>query len=163
VDDIARRFGATVIRTPVGEINVAKRMKEVGAIIGGEGSGGVIFPAIHLGRDAVVGTGLILQLLAESGGTLSELKTSLPAYAIAKGKMTVEGISPDDVLRHIREAHAREGVVNIDDGVKIDFPDRWVHLRKSNTEPIVRIIAEARSAAEAEETVERFKKEILQT
>lgn len=163
VDDIAGRFGATVIRTPVGEINVAKRMKEVGAVIGGEGSGGVIFPAIHLGRDAVVGTGLILQLLAESGGTLSELKASLPAYAIAKGKMTVEGISPDDVLRRIREAHAREGVVNTDDGVKIDFPDRWVHLRKSNTEPIVRIIAEARSAADAEETVERFKKEILPT
>jgi len=163
VDDIARSYGATVIRTPVGEINVAKRMKEVGAIIGGEGSGGVIFPAIHLGRDAIVGTGLILQLLAESGGTLSELKASLPAYAIAKGKITVEGISPDEALRRVCDAHARDGVINTDDGVKIDFPDRWVHLRKSNTEPIVRVIAEARSAAEAEETVERFKKEILPT
>jgi phosphomannomutase len=163
VEDIARSYGASVLRTPVGEINVAKRMKEVGAIIGGEGSGGVIFPAIHLGRDAIVGTGLILQLLAESGGTLSELKASLPSYAIAKGKITVEGIAPDDVLRRIRDAHLHEGTVNTEDGVKIDFPDRWVHLRKSNTEPIVRIIAEARSAAEAEETVTRFKKEILPT
>ena len=161
VDDIARRHGATVARTPVGEINVARKMKEIGAVIGGEGSGGVILPDVHLGRDAIVGIGLILQLLAESGTTLSGLKARLPQYSIAKGKMELGAVSPDDVLARIRDAHAGEGKINTDDGLKMDFDDYWVHLRKSNTEPIVRIIAEAPTMERAAAAVESFRKEIL--
>lgn len=160
VDDIARAHRALVIRTPVGEINVAKRMKETGALIGGEGSGGVILPDVHLGRDAIVGIGLLLQLLAESGTTLSGLKATLPAYQIAKGKMELRGVSPEDVLERIRERHAGDGIVNTDDGLKFDFPDHWVHLRKSNTEPIVRIIAEAHTTEEAAAAVASFRGEI---
>lgn len=160
VEDVARSYGSEVLRTPVGEINVTSKMKEVGAIIGGEGSGGVILPAVHLGRDAMAGIGLILQLLAESGGSLSELKASLPPYAIAKGKIQLEGTSPDAVLISIASAHAGEASVTTADGVKLDFEDFWVHLRKSNTEPIVRIIAEARTMERAEAIVEKFKKEM---
>ena len=163
VDDIASRFGARVVRTAVGEINVAKKMKEIGALIGGEGSGGVILPAVHLGRDASVGIGLVLQLLAESGGTLSALKASLPQYAIAKGRMSVAGLRPDDILARIAERHRNDGRINTEDGLKIDFPQAWVHLRKSNTEPIIRIIAEGATMEEALRTVEAFRKEIPST
>ena len=160
VDDIARAYGAEMVRTPVGEINVAKKMKEIGAIVGGEGSGGVILPALHFGRDAIVGIGLLLQMLAEFGGTASALKASLPQYAIAKGKIEIGAGSPAAVLERIAGTHHANGRVNTDDGVKIDFPDYWVHLRKSNTEPIVRIIAEARTAAEASRIVEKWKMEL---
>ena len=160
VDDIAAQYGAKVQRTPVGEINVAKRMKAIGAIIGGEGSGGVILPAVHLGRDAIVGIGLILQLLAESGQTVSELKASLPQYSIAKGKIELGTISPDDVLARMRDRHGNDGRITDDDGLKIDFPDHWVHLRKSNTEPIVRIIAEAKTMEQAVDVVKTFTREI---
>lgn len=161
VDDIARANGATVIRTPVGEINVAQRMKSAGAAIGGEGSGGVIHPGVHLGRDAIVGIGLVLQLLAESGTTLSGLKQTLPLYAIAKGKIPLGTSSPDEVLARILASHRKEGTVTTDDGLKIDFADSWVHLRKSNTEPILRVIAEARTAEAASAVVEAFRTEIL--
>lgn len=156
VDDIASAYGAEVLRTPVGEINVAKRMKEIGALIGGEGSGGVILPAVHLGRDAIVGIGLILPLLAESGGTLSDLKARLPAYQIAKGKIELGKVSPDEILKKIESSQSNQGRINTEDGLKIDFPDHWVHLRKSNTEPIVRVIAEAKTMAQAREVVGRF-------
>ena len=159
VDDIGRQLGATVIRTPVGEINVAKRMKEVGAIVGGEGSGGVILPKVHLGRDAPVGIGLTLQHLLEFGGTLSQLKQSLPQYHITKGKITVQSDQADTMLEMVKTRHAKNGNINTADGLKIDFPDSWVHLRKSNTEPIVRIIAEAPSKEQSQQLVERFKKE----
>jgi phosphomannomutase len=161
VDDIARRRSAVVVRTPVGEINVATKMKEIGAVIGGEGSGGVILPDVHLGRDAIVGIGLILQLLAESGKTLSGLKATLPQYSIAKGKMELGAVAPDEILDRIRDAHAREGKINTDDGLKMDFDDYWVHLRKSNTEPIIRIIAEAPTMDRAAAVVETFRKEIV--
>jgi phosphomannomutase len=160
VDDIARRHGATPVRTPVGEINVASAMKRLGAVVGGEGSGGVILPALHYGRDAIVGIGLILQALAERGGTLSQLKASLPQYSIAKGKMELAGIAPEEVLETMRQRHASEGTVNTDDGVKIDFPDSWVHFRKSNTEPIVRIIGESATMEAAQALVNRFQDEI---
>ena len=160
VDDIAAQFGAKVHRTPVGEINVAKRMKNIGAVIGGEGSGGVILPAVHAGRDAIVGIGLLLQMLSEFSGTVSELKASLPQYQIAKGKIELGSISPDSALQKIQTSHAHEGIMNTDDGLKIDFPDYWVHLRKSNTEPIIRVIAEARTMEKANEVVVKFKKEI---
>lgn len=160
IDDIAARYGARVYRTPVGEINVAKKMKAIGAIIGGEGSGGVILPAVHLGRDAIVGIGLILQLLSESAGTLSDLKASLPQYSIAKGKIKLGTISPDEVLAAMKEKYRNNGKITTEDGLRIDFPDYWVHLRKSNTEPIVRVIAEAKTMEQAVNVVEKFSKEI---
>lgn len=160
VDDIARRFGARVDRTPVGEINVARRMKEIGALVGGEGSGGVILPMAHLGRDAIVGIGLLLQLLANHGTALSAFKESLPRYEIAKGKVEVGGRDPGSVLQRLQD-RLTEGTLNTDDGLKIDYADHWVHLRRSNTEPIIRIIAEARTAEQAAELVRSFRETIL--
>jgi phosphomannomutase len=161
VDDIVNRYGGTTYRTAVGEINVAKRMKEIGAIIGGEGSGGVILPKVHLGRDAIVGIGLVLQCLMEFGGTMSELKAVLPQYLITKGKIELGSLNADAMMKRLQEKYASAGIMNTDDGLKIDFPDAWVHLRKSNTEPIIRIIAEAHTKAEADEFVKKFTEEIL--
>jgi len=160
VDDVARKFGARVIRTPVGEINVARKMKEVGAIIGGEGSGGVILPEVHYGRDAIVGIALILQHLCEFGGTLSELKSTLPQYVITKSKVMVAQKNVDRLLDRIRRRNEKMGTVNVQDGLKIDFADSWIHLRKSNTEPIIRIIAEAPSKRRSQQLVTQFTKEI---
>jgi phosphomannomutase len=161
VEDIARCYGATTIRTPVGEINVAKKMMEVGAIIGGEGSGGVILPEVHPGRDAIVGIALVLQHLAEFGGTVSELKAALPQYSITKGKVDLGNLHPDAVLQQLAAEFSATETVNTDDGLKIDFKESWVHLRKSNTEPIIRIIAEAHTKAEADELVHKFTAKIL--
>ncbi len=161
VDDVAAQYGAKVYRTPVGEINVAKKMVNIGAIIGGEGSGGVILPSIHAGRDAIVGIGLILQLLADFNGTVSELKASLPQYQIAKGKIELGKISPDVALQRIQASVGSNATINTEDGLRIDYPDYWVHLRKSNTEPIVRVIAEARTMEQASEVVNDFTKRIL--
>ena len=160
VDDVAAKFGYKTVRTAVGEINVAKTMKEIGAIVGGEGSGGVILPASHIGRDAPVGIGLTLQHLAEFGGTLSELKQTMPQYHITKGKIGVGKSSPDEALNRIKGKFSSAGSINTVDGLKIDFPTSWVHLRKSNTEPIIRIIAEAPTRKEADELVGTFTKEI---
>ena len=160
VDDIARKFGAEVIRTPVGDVNVARKMKDIGAVIGGEGSGGVILPAVHYGRDALVGIGLLLQLLAEFDGTLSEFKASLPQYSIVKSRIEASGA--DKTFLKIQQRYRQNGSITTEDGLKIDFPDSWVHLRKSNTEPIIRIIAEAPTQTQAEELVEKFRKEILE-
>jgi len=153
VDDIARSFGASVVRTPVGEINVAAKMKEVGAVIGGEGSGGVILPEVHYGRDAIVGIVLTLQHLVEFGGSLSDLRRSLPNYVITKAKVPVQSTAMAEIFNRVRAKYERAGSVNAEDGLKIDFSDSWVHLRKSNTEPIVRIIAEAPSKNRADELV----------
>lgn len=160
VEDIAKSFGYNTVRTPVGEINVAKKMKEIGAVVGGEGSGGVILPDVHLGRDALVGIVLTLQHLAESGGTMSALKQSMPQYSITKGKVELSSMDPGRVLRHIEQKYASKGRMNTDDGLKIDFADSWVHLRKSNTEPIVRIIAEAHDKKSADRLVKEFTAEI---
>lgn len=160
VDDIAAGFGYKTVRTAVGEINVAKRMREIGAVVGGEGSGGVILPASHIGRDAPVGIGLTLQHLAEFGGTLSELKQTMPQYSITKGKIGVGKSNPDEALDRIKRKFSSAGSISTVDGLKIDFPTSWVHLRKSNTEPIIRIIAEAPTGQEADELVRSFTKEI---
>jgi phosphomannomutase len=160
VEDVGKRYGAEVVRTPVGEINVAAKMRDISAIVGGEGSGGVILPAVHLGRDAIVGIGLILQHLAESGGTLSQLKASLPEYAIAKGKLELRGVAPDDVLATMKSRHSAKGKINTEDGLRIDYPEYWVHLRKSNTEPIIRVIAEAPTMDQARSVVDTFRNEI---
>lgn len=161
VEDVAAQFGATVLRTPVGEINVASRMRDAGAIVGGEGSGGVILPAVHLGRDAIVGIGVFLQLLANFGGTASALKASLPQYHIVKNKVLLGSLVPDAIMAALKAKYEATEKITTDDGLKIDFADSWVHLRKSNTEPIIRIIAEAKTVAAAAELVERFQQEAL--
>jgi len=161
VDDIASAYGAKVYRTPVGEINVASKMKALQAVIGGEGSGGVILPEVHYGRDAVVGIGLFLQLLVDFGGKTSELKASLPQYTIVKDKIELGSLKPDSILQSLYQKYSKTERTNMDDGLKIDFASSWVHLRKSNTEPIIRVIAEARTHDEAAALVKKFKTEIV--
>lgn len=160
IDDIAKEYKCETVRTPVGEINVAKKMKEIGAIVGGEGSGGVILTKVHLGRDAPVGIGLTLQHLAEFGGKMSELKQTLPQYFITRGKVELSQLNPDKALDHVRNKFASDGKITTTDGLKIDFASSWVHLRKSNTEPIIRIIAEAPTKDEADNLVKKFTVEL---
>ena len=160
VEDIAGRYGTPVIRTPVGEINVAKRMRSEKALIGGEGSGGIIHPAVHYGRDAIVGIAIILQYLTEFDKPLSELRASLPDYSIKKDKLQIGSADPDELLRSIADTGDDSGTINTDDGIRIDYPDHWVHFRKSNTEPIIRIIAEAPTPGEAESVVTKYKSTI---
>ncbi len=159
VDDVAKAEGQKVFRSPVGEANVVKRMKEVNAVIGGEGSGGVIYPALHYGRDALVGIAITLQHLLEFGGTLAELKAALPDYSIAKKKIDLVNVNPDEVIKILTKKYSKENI-NTEDGLRIDFPDNWVHLRKSNTEPIIRIITEAKSISLAEELSDNYFNEI---
>ena len=149
--DITRQRGGEYYAAAVGEVNVVTKMKEVNAVIGGEGNGGVIYPAWHYGRDALVGIALFLSYLARSGKSPSELRESYPAYFISKQKVELEpGMNTDAILQAMKERFSDQEVTDID-GVKIDFPDKWVHLRKSNTEPIIRVYSEARTALEAEE------------
>ena len=132
-------------------------MKKTGAVIGGEGNGGVIYPAAHYGRDALVGVALFLTLLAKSGKKVSELKKTYPAYSIAKNKIELTpDINVDEILVAVKNKFANEKITDID-GVKIDFPDSWVHLRKSNTEPIIRIYSEAATMDEANALAEQIK------
>ena len=148
--DVTRAHGCTYTASAVGEVNVVAEMKRSGAVIGGEGNGGVIYPAAHYGRDALVGVALFLSLLANSGKTVSELKKSYPPYAIAKNKIQLTPeIDVDATLSAVKQRYASERINDID-GVKIDFPDCWVHLRKSNTEPIIRIYAEAATMEQAD-------------
>lgn len=154
--DVAARHGCLYQASAVGEVNVTTLMKETGAVIGGEGNGGVIYPAAHYGRDALVGVALFLTLLAKSGKKVTELKAGYPQYAIAKTKIQLTpDINVDEVLEGVKTryaADAEKGIARITDidGVKIDFADGWVHLRKSNTEPIIRIYSEAHTMSEAE-------------
>ena len=134
-------------------------MKEVNAVIGGEGSGGVIYPAIHYGRDALVGIAITLQHLLEFNGTMIQLKDALPSYSICKKKVELVNIDPDDVINKIRNKYNHEKI-NTEDGLRIDFEDFWVHLRKSNTEPIIRIITEAKSPEEVEKYASEFLNEL---
>jgi phosphomannomutase len=161
VEDIAASFGTPVLRTPVGEINVAKKMREVKALVGGEGSGGIIHPALHYGRDAIGGIVMILQYLAESGAPLSRIRSSLPHYEIVKDKIILKDGDPDAILLSLTETIGQDAQVNTDDGVRIDYPDGWVHFRKSNTEPIIRVIAESTSLEAATEMVNRYREKIL--
>lgn len=159
VDDIAESLGCLVHRSAVGEANVVKKMQETGAVIGGEGSGGVIYPALHYGRDALVGVALTLQHLLEFGGTLSEMKASLPQYFIAKKKIETGSKDPGQLLAVLEKKYAGEKI-NTEDGIRIDFPDHWVHFRKSNTEPIIRVITEAASQLKAEEYINKYFSEL---
>lgn len=152
VEDVAAEFGGRVMRSAVGEINVVKEMKSNGSVIGGEGSGGVILPESHYGRDSLVGLALILSELAESGLTVSGYKRALPQYSIAKAK--ISGVkNPDKALAAVKRMFEKDPElikVWTNDGLKLDFRRHWIHLRKSNTEPIIRIITEAGSMKEAE-------------
>jgi len=152
VEDIAAKYHAKVIRTPVGEINVAKKMRETNAIIGGEGSGGVILPMVHTGRDSLVGVALALSALADFDGPISAKKKELPQYEIVKSKIELESQEQvKEILAHIeKKCSGKAKSINKEDGIRIDFERSWIHARASNTEPIIRIIAEAPTRDEAE-------------
>ncbi|MCG6913148.1 phosphoglucosamine mutase [bacterium BMS3Abin03] len=160
VDDVTEAVGCKVFRSPVGEANVVKKMKAVEAVIGGEGSGGVIFPSLHYGRDALVGIAITLQHLLEFGKSISELKKALPQYSIYKRKINIAESNPDLIIETFKEKY-KDKRINTDDGLRIDFDDHWLHLRKSNTEPIIRIITEAKTQAEAESKANKYLEEIL--
>lgn len=156
VDDVARSFGCRVFRSPVGEANVVRKMKEVSAVIGGEGSGGVIYPALHYGRDALAGIAITLQHLAESGLKISQLKKELPSYFIAKSKIEIGSLNPDAIFAKLLDEY-KDAEKNTEDGLRLDFEDHWVHFRKSNTEPIMRCIVEAKNEDRAKEIIEIYK------
>ena len=151
--DVTERHGGKYTAAAVGEVNVTTKMKEVGAVIGGEGNGGVIYPESHYGRDALVGIGLFLSSLAQKGMKVSELRKTFPDYQIAKNRIDLTPETDvDAILVKVKEMFAAdpEATVNDIDGVKIDFPTKWVHLRKSNTEPIIRVYSEAQTMDEAD-------------
>lgn len=150
LSDITRKYGANYTASAVGEVNVTTKMKEVNAVIGGEGNGGVIYPESHYGRDALVGISLFLSHLAHKHCKVSELRASYPNYFIAKNRID---LTPDTdieaIFAKVKKIYEAERITDID-GVKIDFPDKWVHLRSSNTEPIIRVYSEARTMDEAD-------------
>jgi phosphomannomutase len=159
IEDVARRHGMDVHRSAVGEINVVLKMQEIGATLGGEGNGGVILPDLHYGRDALAGAAMVLQHLANEKARLSEIVAALPSYRMAKLKTGIAGKDPDHLLERLAARHA-DSRIDTRDGVKIDLEDGWVHMRKSNTEPIIRVYAEARSTEEAVAMGERFMREL---
>ncbi len=149
--DVTRKYGCQYNASAVGEVNVTTLMKATNAVIGGEGNGGVIYPASHYGRDSLVGIALFLSHLAHEKKKVSEIRASYPEYFIAKQKVQLTpSIDVDAILKAVKEKYVQYDVTDID-GVKIDFPDKWVHLRKSNTEPIIRVYSEAHSMKEAED------------
>ena len=152
--DVTEKHGGKYTAAAVGEVNVTTKMKEVGAVIGGEGNGGVIYPESHYGRDALVGIALFLSSLAQKGCTVSELRKTFPDYQIAKNRIDLTpDTDVDAILVKVKEMFAKDNSAQVNDidGVKIDFPDRWVHLRKSNTEPIIRVYSEAQTMEQADD------------
>lgn len=161
LSDVTAHYGMKHYASAVGEVNVVNMMKKTGAIIGGEGNGGVIYPASHYGRDALVGVALFLTLMAKSGKKVSELKKSYPEYHISKNKIELSSDTDvDQILINIKTKYAQFDMNDID-GLKIDFPEGWVHLRKSNTEPIVRIYSEAATKSQAESIAKMIIDDIL--
>jgi len=158
--DIAEKHNVGYYAAAVGEVNVVTEMKRTNAVIGGEGNGGIIYPELHYGRDALVGIVLFLSLLAEKNCTVKQLRDSYPAYFMSKNKIQLtEAINPEEILKKMERKYMNEQISTID-GLKIDFADCWVHLRKSNTEPIIRIYTEAKSQNEADNLALRFINEI---
>lgn len=154
--DVTERYGGKYTAAAVGEVNVTTQMKNVNAVIGGEGNGGVIYPESHYGRDALVGVALFLSHLAHKGCTASELKASYPEYFMAKNRIDLTPTADiDAILAKVKEVYSNEEIIDID-GVKINFANSWVHLRKSNTEPIIRVYSEASTLKEAEELGEKL-------
>lgn len=151
--DVTEKHGCKYYAAAVGEVNVTTKMKEVGAVIGGEGNGGVIYPECHYGRDALVGIALFLSSMAEKGMKASQLRATFPNYFIAKNRIDLTpDTDVDAILAKVKELYGKEQNVSVTDidGVKLDFPDKWVHLRKSNTEPIIRVYSEASTEEEAD-------------
>ena len=144
---LTERYSGKYFSSPVGEINVVEKMKSVSAIIGGEGNGGVIYPKTHFGRDSLVGVAMILSLITESDMTLSEIKKSLPEFHITKSKMTFN-LGMEKIIDYCKKEYVNKEI-NLSDGIRIDFNNSWVHIRKSNTEPVLRIISEAKSKKES--------------
>ncbi|MCA0446876.1 MAG: phosphoglucosamine mutase [Bacteroidetes bacterium] len=155
VEEVAKRYGVTCHRSKVGEINVVKMMQEKGAVIGGEGSGGVILPASHYGRDSLVAALLIVAWFVEGNKPISVLRAALPNFEMGKKKVDLGKNNPDDIIAKL-SASEKEGKIDLRDGLKISLPDRWVHLRKSNTEPIIRIYTEAPTQSEADTLGETY-------
>ena len=154
--DVTEKMGHQYAASAVGEVNVTTKMKEVNAVIGGEGNGGVIYPALHYGRDALVGVALFLTNMAKRGMKASELRATYPEYVISKNRKDLTpDMDVDNILRQMAEKYKNEQVSTID-GVKIDFADSWAHLRKSNTEPIIRIYCEAHTAAQADALAQKI-------
>lgn len=154
--DVTERHGGKYTAAAVGEVNVTTQMKNVNAVIGGEGNGGVIYPESHYGRDALVGVALFLSHLAHKGCTASELKASYPEYFMVKNRIDLTPTADiDAILAKVKEVYSNEEIIDID-GVKINFANSWVHLRKSNTEPIIRVYSEASTLQEAEELGEKL-------
>ena len=156
---IAARYGQEVHRSPVGEIHVVRKMQKVGAVIGGEGNGGVINPDLHYGRDALVGIAMMLQLMADRNISAAEYRKSLPGFFISKNKVQLEGTDPESALARILKKYADKDP-NTEDGLKLRFEEGWVHLRKSNTEPIIRVYSEASTAALAEALARRVMQDL---
>ncbi|HET8839686.1 MAG TPA: phosphoglucosamine mutase [Flavobacteriaceae bacterium] len=158
--DVTEKHGGTYHASAVGEVNVVRKMKETNAVIGGEGNGGIIYPELHYGRDSLVGIALFLTYLAEKNKPVSELRQEYPSYFMSKNKIELTpGLNVDLILQKMAEKYSNENVSTID-GVKIDFPENWAHLRKSNTEPIIRIYTEAKSQNEADELAQKMMREI---
>lgn len=158
---VTESAGQSYYASAVGEVNVVTKMKEVNAVIGGEGNGGIIVPDFHYGRDALIGIALFLSHLATSGKKTSEIRASYPHFEMAKNKVQLQqGMNPDDLISKMIDKYSNEEISTID-GLKIDFDHGWVHLRKSNTEPIIRIYTESSSRDEAESLAERIEKELL--
>jgi phosphomannomutase len=161
LDDIAREYNSRVYRTKVGETHVARQLKKVNGVMGGEGNGGVILPELHYGRDALVGMALILQYLAESEKSIGQLFSELPRYFMIKKKAKLTKNFERNLVR-LKRSFSRSRM-NPLDGIRIDFQDSWLHIRKSNTEPLVRVIAEAKSKREASKLVTEGLKILGQT
>lgn len=161
LDHVARRYGVEVLRSAVGEINVVNMMRSVGGEIGGEGNGGVILAESHLGRDSLVGAALVLDRLAQEELTLSAILAQLPRFHLVKEKIDIDGRDPDEVSRRIADRYPDAEHITID-GLKLQWTDRWIHVRKSNTEPVIRIHAEAPTAEEARALVEEARQIVAQ-
>eukprot|EP00033_Pygsuia_biforma_P001264 GCRY01001430.1.p2 GENE.GCRY01001430.1~~GCRY01001430.1.p2 ORF type:complete len:456 (-),score=111.85 GCRY01001430.1:47-1414(-) len=161
INEVAAKYGCETFSAPVGEINVGEKMVAVGAVIGGEGNGGVMLPDLHIGRDAPCAAAMALSLLAHRGLSMSALKASLPQWHITKLKVPLGSVNPDQVLAHFKqEWAAKASDISEEDGLRIDTPDWWVHIRKSNTEPIVRVIGEGRTLEESQKICQDFMDQI---
>ena len=159
--DITHKYGYEYNASAVGEVNVTALMKETNAVIGGEGNGGIIYPRSHYGRDSLVGIALSLSYLAQQGKKVSEIRASYPQYFMAKQKIEIApDVDMDTILYAIKEKYVKFDITDID-GVKIDYPDKWVHIRKSNTEPILRIYSEAHTMEDAEKAGQEIIEEII--
>jgi phosphomannomutase len=158
LSDISQKHGQSYYASAVGEVNVVEKMKECNAVIGGEGNGGIIYPETHYGRDALVGIALFLSHFSKNFKSMTSMRSEFPTYQMIKDKVQLDGsLNVDQILENVVRAFSSEKINTID-GVKIDFEEGWVHLRKSNTEPIIRIYAEAQSQKEAEQLVSQVKK-----